>query len=992
MAQLVVAAAGAAIGGLTGGFLGPQIGWAIGSAIGASLFPTKTEGPRLSDLRVSGTEYGQVIPWVAGSPRISGQIIWASQKRETGTTQSQGKGGGPEYTSFTYDVDLLYLLSENEIASVSKIWLNGDLVYDGTTLRSGVMTDFRVLNGASDQLPDPTYEAAVGSVNAPAYRTRGCILIQGLQLGQSGQIPNLTFEVNQPTFGDEYYDNVILLMNANGDLPPLDSSPLNNSASLVNGASYTTGKFNEGFNFLRSGSVRPSGPYVSVSNSDTGFIIQNSQDFTIELWLYINSTNYSQTNTSDIIKNGGVTSEGISLRIWNTDRQLAFGRVNSNWIGPNSNTQITLGQFQHIAITRQGSTVRFFIDGILKQTTTNSNAIGIGGANIEIGGNSTVNSDNTSIDGIVDDLRITRGICRYTANFDVPTSEFAASSGSSGYETDGMSIDLKGCCNLLMQRAGYSVSDFDVSELSSITKQVRALAISQNGNTRTILETLQSAYFFEVAKSDKIYFRPRASSPVATIDYDDLATRGDISEDVEPFALKFANDLETPAQVSVSFNNVEADYQIGTEYSDRLISGQESVTNVQIPLGFTSSEGKGIADAILLDQIASQNSATITLPLEYAYLEPSDVVTISTPDRSYRARLVTKKESNGIIEFDLVLDDANALESAEITDSDYPTQPTVQQIASTVWEALDIPLLRDADNTPGFYVAVKPDTDGDLWPGAGFFSSWDDVSYANLLTFSSRATFGTCTTTLGDWTGGNRFDETNTLTVNVGSGTLSSSTRSAMLNDLTINVMVVGSELIRFRTATLVSSGVYTLSGLIRGFRGTEWAIGGHAASERCILLDSAVLRSVSQTSELNLLRYIKAVTSGFTLGSATSEQFTDTGVCLKPFSVANPRALASGSDVVVTWDRRTRLSYVYGGTSPTVPLGEAFERYRIRVYDGSNLVRTEEVSDAQTFTYTAAMISADGFASTDIATFEIVQLSEIIGEGYPAEVEGIIP
>lgn len=53
----------------------------------------------------------------------------------------------------------------------------------------------RFYSGDAAQLPDPTYEAAVTS--APAYRGRITVMLEGLQLGNSGVIPNLTFEFAQ---------------------------------------------------------------------------------------------------------------------------------------------------------------------------------------------------------------------------------------------------------------------------------------------------------------------------------------------------------------------------------------------------------------------------------------------------------------------------------------------------------------------------------------------------------------------------------------------------------------------------------------------------------------------------------------------------------------------------------------------------------------------------------------------------------------------------
>lgn len=217
MPQLVIAAAGAAIGGAalgTGvvalGLTGTAIGWAVGGALGSALF-TETQkgaGPRLADLSVSTSAYGTPIPYVVGSPRVAGQIIWASDKREIATVTEQGKGrGGSEYTSYTYEVDLLYLLSDNEISGVTRIWINGKLVWNQLATASDATIDasdattawtsITIYTGESTQLADPIYEAAVGAANAPAYRGRGTVMIEGLQLGSSGAIPNITFEIGR---------------------------------------------------------------------------------------------------------------------------------------------------------------------------------------------------------------------------------------------------------------------------------------------------------------------------------------------------------------------------------------------------------------------------------------------------------------------------------------------------------------------------------------------------------------------------------------------------------------------------------------------------------------------------------------------------------------------------------------------------------------------------------------------------------------------------
>ncbi|MGP1664685.1 MAG: hypothetical protein ACTS5I_01965, partial [Rhodanobacter sp.] len=89
------------------------------------------------DLKVTGSEYGQAIPYVRGSAAIAGQMWWNTDRRATTTTTTEssgGKGGGGVETSTsttTYDMDCLIGLTDNEIVGIARIWDNGKLIYTG---------------------------------------------------------------------------------------------------------------------------------------------------------------------------------------------------------------------------------------------------------------------------------------------------------------------------------------------------------------------------------------------------------------------------------------------------------------------------------------------------------------------------------------------------------------------------------------------------------------------------------------------------------------------------------------------------------------------------------------------------------------------------------------------------------------------------------------------------------------------------------------------
>jgi hypothetical protein len=83
---------------------------------------------------------------------------------------------------------------------------------------------------------------------------------------------------------------------------------------------------------------------------------------------------------------------------------------------------ITTGVWNHIAIVRNGSTITAYRNGTAYATTINigTSPIAYAGGLFRIG----VDGSNFT-NGYIDDLRITKGVARYTANFTAPTAAFA---------------------------------------------------------------------------------------------------------------------------------------------------------------------------------------------------------------------------------------------------------------------------------------------------------------------------------------------------------------------------------------------------------------------------------------------------------------------------------------------------------------------------------------------------------------------------------------
>lgn len=214
MATLALAAAGAAVGGsllpagvgmfgvaLSGATIGSQIGAFAGAYVDNALFGSSgqsrtAEGPRLSDLRLTGSTEGAHVPRIYGRARVGGQIIWATDLVEEIVTTTEpsgsgkgGSGGGTTLTQYRYYANFAVALGEGVIERVGRIWADEqELDLSRTT--------FRLHSGTETQSPDTLIAAREGLGNAPAYRGIAYLVFERLPLAPYGnRVPQLSFEV-----------------------------------------------------------------------------------------------------------------------------------------------------------------------------------------------------------------------------------------------------------------------------------------------------------------------------------------------------------------------------------------------------------------------------------------------------------------------------------------------------------------------------------------------------------------------------------------------------------------------------------------------------------------------------------------------------------------------------------------------------------------------------------------------------------------------------
>ena len=197
----------------------------------------------------------------------------------------------------------------------------------------------------------------------------------------------------------------LLAAGANANI--FDAAAMNNMTTVGNAQSSTTqAKFG-----TTSAYFDGTGDYLQTPSSPV--ISFGTGDFTVEAWIYTalvaSEQNIAATRTSAGTVNGwsfSVLSNG-NIRFYSNSIIVSAGAVSAN-------------TWTHVAITRSGTTVRAFVNGVVVGTGTSSE--NYSRDYLAIG--SSQDGAQFPFTGYIDDLRITNGVARYTANFTPPVAAF----------------------------------------------------------------------------------------------------------------------------------------------------------------------------------------------------------------------------------------------------------------------------------------------------------------------------------------------------------------------------------------------------------------------------------------------------------------------------------------------------------------------------------------------------------------------------------------
>jgi len=225
------------------------------------------------------------------------------------------------------------------------------------------------------------------------------------------------YQSGTPAVTDPYFSSVSLLLHGdgtNGATTTTDSSSSPKTMTASGGAQLSTAVKQYGSASMKFAST---GDRFGTP-SHAGFMF-GTGDFTAEAWVYLTSLPASRAQVVGLHRYG-VDNLWI-LMVTLFGRLEFYNQANNGVIG--TTETIALNTWTHVAVARSGGTTRIFMGGVHDGSVADTYNYSSYAYDLTTGCDSTGHS-GAQVTGYVDDVRVTKGVARYTSSFTPPAAAF----------------------------------------------------------------------------------------------------------------------------------------------------------------------------------------------------------------------------------------------------------------------------------------------------------------------------------------------------------------------------------------------------------------------------------------------------------------------------------------------------------------------------------------------------------------------------------------
>lgn len=582
------------------------------------------------------------------------------------------------------------------------------------------------------------------------------------------------------------------------------------------------------------------------------------------------------------------------------------------------------------------------------------------------------------------------------------------------FQTEVSGYPLADVLRWMSLRVGYLASEIDTS---SVTDTVIGAILLERVSFRDLMSNLGAIYDFDVFESEgKIKFVKAGRGGSFSIDY--VLTANDLSpinggeglESEEPDAsVSRPTNNDLPNSLELKYLDITADYTVNTAFARRTRFPVNTTGNIDVapaqyavPIVMTPSEALLRSSRLLYRQWSDQSVMEFRVPTAQLTMEPADVVSLPVDGVSYQV-----KNIETIINADHSVSVTGQTVSAD--EIDEVTAETPIQLAQDVSGPsasdlffLDIPALTSADVTSQvgvglmFYTAVTSKGQG-AWDSGTLYVKESGPAFTPVYTnaVSSRASGFALTTIPKGVESTIDIDSDLQVLLLDSDATFATITYQQILDGG--NLAAYGApgrwEIVQVQTVINVSGDIFSLTNIVRGLYGTEVFSGMHISGDQFVLLDRppVQLNNFAGFEQLNSTILMKAVGQRQDEPDITPEQFTMSAAFSRMLSPTNLTATLVSTDIVFTWDRRTRLENVWVDSLETVPTESTASTFELEVYanlSDTTPLRTFTELTEPTVTYENADILTDHTEVPDTVFIRVYHLSTEVGRSLPEQKE----
>ncbi len=575
------------------------------------------------------------------------------------------------------------------------------------------------------------------------------------------------------------------------------------------------------------------------------------------------------------------------------------------------------------------------------------------------------------------------------------------------FQTEITGYPLSDLLRWMSLRVGYTEDEIDTT---SVTDSVIGAILLERVPFRDLMNNIGQAYDFDVFESEgKIKFVKALKGGSFVINFplvnDDLAAigggEGTDQADQAPVAQANRNPAnELPNAVEMVYLDINVDYQVSSAFARRTRFPFNTTGNISndavkfaVPLVMTADEALLRATRLLYRAWGDTGTVEYRVPTQFLTMEPADIVSVPVDGILYQV-----KNIETVINADhSVSVTASTVSSDEV---DVVTAQNPLQLPQTVGGPsasnlffMQIPPLNSADVNAlvgtglTAYSAVVSKGQASWVSGKLFFNNNFPAFQLAYENGTSPSASGQALGRLRTGTEGMKdHEEELTVLLSDNDGTFATLTEAQILN--LDNLCAYGRpgrwELIQVQTVTQVAGDVFTLSNIVRGLYGTEW-MSNHDSGDLFITLDRPPVRpdNYAPYDELGSELLVKAVGAKQDEQLISPETIALNGAFERMLPVTNLKATLNGSDIDITWDRRTRLGGVWVDEVEEVPeesTSSTFELEILGAIGENDPIRLIIDLNDPTYKYLNADILTDFGIVPDTLFLQVFHLSTEVG------------